>query len=161
MKKRGTDRKVTSNYDQKRRKVGGYSMRKPGIIAVDFDGTLCEKAQYPNFGKLNRFLFDKLKAMQKDGWKLILWTCRTGKDLEKAVEFCSKNGLVFDAVNQDIKTWEGEERTGGRKISADIYIDDKAVNPLPFNTIPYQLLPAIYREHSSSFRGPVGCRVTN
>ena len=136
-------------------------MRKPGIIAVDFDGTLCAKAQYPRFGKRNDFLFDKLKSMQRQGWKLILWTCRTGKDLEKAITFCSENGLVFDAVNQDIKTWVGKERAGTGKVYADIYIDDKAVNPLPFDKLPFNLLPANYRNNSSSFSGPVGCRVTN
>lgn len=120
-------------------------MAREKIIAVDFDGTLCAKARYPNIGKANDFLFAKLLAMQKQGCKLILFTCRTGADLERAVEFCRSQGLIFDAINQNIKKWDGEIRAGG-KVYADIYIDDKSVNPLPFNKIEYDLQPMNWRE---------------
>lgn len=62
---------------------------------------------------------------------MILWTCRNGKDLEVAVEFCEGVGLKFDTVNENLP--ELIEAYGGdtRKINADIYFDDKAVNPIP------------------------------
>lgn len=58
---------------------------------------------------------------------MILWTNRCDELLEKAIEWCEGYGLIFDAVNENLS--ERVEKYGNdcRKISADIYIDDKAV----------------------------------
>ena len=97
------------------------------IIAVDFDGTLCE-ACYPDIGKANISLIEYLKQQRLYGNKIILWTCRANKQLTEAVEWCSKQGLVFDAINSNLQevitAWTDGE---SRKIYADIYIDDKAM----------------------------------
>lgn len=95
------------------------------IIAVDFDGTLCEN-KYPLAGKPNQILINWLKNKQKAGSKLILWTCRSKKNLKYAVNWCKEMGLIFDAVNKNLP--ESIERFGSdsRKIYADEYIDDKA-----------------------------------
>ncbi|MGQ9847377.1 MAG: BT0820 family HAD-type phosphatase, partial [Bacteroidales bacterium] len=55
---------------------------------------------------------------------IILWTYRTGKELDEAVEFCRKHGLEFYAVNNN---YPEEKPSDGlpRKINADVYIDDK------------------------------------
>ena len=107
---------------------------KPKIIAVDFDGTLCENKQ-PDIGAPNEELFSYLKEQkEKYNIQLILWTCREGDLLSKAVGWCSEHGLEFDTVNDNLP--ERVEEYGGncRKISADIYIDDKASTrfDLPF-----------------------------
>lgn len=104
------------------------------IIAVNFDGTLCEN-KWPEIGEPNQNLIDKLVESRKKGeTKLILWTCRTGDKLEEAVEWCEGHGLIFDAVNENLP--EIIEMLGGdtRKIYADEYIDDRArlVSFLPF-----------------------------
>lgn len=52
-------------------------------IAVDFDGTIVENA-YPSIGKEKLFAFSTLKELEKRGAKLILWTFRTGKELESS-----------------------------------------------------------------------------
>ena len=65
-------------------------------IAVDFDGTIVEH-QYPEIGKEKLFAFEALQEMQKKGFKLILWTVRSGKRLEEAVEFCRNKGVEFYA----------------------------------------------------------------
>ena len=101
---------------------------KNKIIAVDFDGTLCED-RYPEIGEANTDLMCALKVWQQHyGAKLILWTCRVGDRLDEAVEFCKQHGLIFDAVNENLP--ESIERYGGdsRKINADVYIDDKSKN---------------------------------
>ena len=69
-------------------------------IAVDFDGTIVEN-KYPKIGKPLPFAFETLKAFQKKGCVLILWTCREGELLDEAVEFCRRNGVEFYAVNQN------------------------------------------------------------
>lgn len=98
----------------------------PYIIAVDFDGTLCENA-YPEIGSPKKGVIDTVKEYQSYGWKTILWTCRNGEDLVKAVEWCKKQGLVFDSVNENLP--EVEALFGGwtRKIFANAYIDDRNV----------------------------------
>lgn len=47
------------------------------IIGVDFDGTLCH-GNWPGVGEPNRKLIDKLLKLQREGNKIILWTCREG-----------------------------------------------------------------------------------
>ncbi len=100
------------------------------IIAVDFDGTIVEH-KYPAIGRERLFAFDTLKALQKDHHQLILWTYRSGKELEEAVEFCRKNGVEFYAVNKNYPEEEFDEKTMSRKIQADVYIDDRNVGGLP------------------------------
>ena len=68
-------------------------------IAVDFDGTIVEH-EYPKIGKEMAFAFTTLKELQKQGHHIVLWTFRSGKELDEAVEYCSKNGLEFFAVNE-------------------------------------------------------------
>ena len=97
------------------------------IVAVDFDGTLVTN-EWPNIGEANLGLIAALAEARALGEiKVILWTCRAGEALEKAVDFCSHNGLEFDAVNENLP--EMVELFGGdsRKVFADHYLDDKAV----------------------------------
>lgn len=98
-------------------------------IAVDFDGTIVEH-QYPEIGKEKLFAFRTLKELEKMGARLILWTFRTGKELDDAVEFCRKNGIEFYAINKNYPE-EIIDDTVSRKIDADIYIDDKNVGGFP------------------------------
>lgn len=108
------------------------------IIAVDFDGTIVEH-RYPDIGKEKLFAFETLKALQKQGHMLILWTFRAGKELEEAVEFCHSKGLEFYAIN---KSFPEEEFDGtmSRKISADVFIDDRNIGGFPGWGEIYQML---------------------
>jgi len=95
------------------------------IIAIDFDGTIVVDA-YPKIGNPQLFAFETMKKLGAHGHRLILWTVRSGRSLEEAVAFCKENGIEFYAVN---KNYEDEiiEDTTGRKILADIFIDDRNV----------------------------------
>mgnify|MGYP003331093497 CR=1 FL=1 len=67
--------------------------------------------------------------MKADGHKLILWTCRELESLDIAISWCKEQGIIFDAINENI---DKEEKIKGfgynsRKIYADIYLDDKAL----------------------------------
>ena len=98
-------------------------------IAVDFDGTIVEH-QYPEIGKEKLFAFQTLKELEKRGARIILWTFRTGRELEEAVSFCRQNGVEFYAVNKNYPE-EIVDETVSRKIDADIYIDDKNLGGFP------------------------------
>lgn len=100
------------------------------IIAVDFDGTLCSPA-WPGIGEENTGLIEYLKEQKEKGTRLILWTCRSGEMLREAVGWCKERGLEFDAVNENLPELIELYQNDCRKINADIYIDDKAANPLP------------------------------
>ena len=99
------------------------------IYAVDFDGTLSVGARWPDIGKPNKPLFDFLIRQQAAGAKIILWTNRHGGLLMGAVEYCKHRGLVFDAVNENLPDLIELYGNDSRKVSADVYIDDKAINP--------------------------------
>jgi hypothetical protein len=98
-------------------------------IAVDFDGTIVEHA-YPAIGKEKLFAFMTLRELEKRGARLILWTFRTGAELEEAVGFCRANGIEFYAVNKNYPE-EVMDATVSRKIDADLYIDDKNIGGFP------------------------------
>ena len=95
----------------------------PPIIAVDFDGTLV-KNEFPEIGEINWFVWEAVQKAQAEGKKIILWTSRTGTMLDNAVDFCTRHGLKFDAVNDNIDEvkalgWDA------RKVFATMYIDDR------------------------------------
>lgn len=98
------------------------------IIAVDFDGTLCEN-RYPEIGAPSEYVIEYVKSNKNNGAKIILWTCRVGSLLEDAIKWCSEQGIEFDAVNENMP--EIIEAFGGdsRKIFANEYLDDRAVTP--------------------------------
>ena len=95
------------------------------IIAVDFDGYLTYKDNYPNikYARIDRIA--KLRLLRSKGHKLILWTCRSGKYLDDAVNFCKNFGLEFDAVNDNLEDCIEKYNNNCRKVFADIYLDDK------------------------------------
>ena len=116
------------------------------IIAVDFDGTIVEH-EYPEIGKPKLFAFETLKALQDSGHQIILWTYRSGKELDEAVEFCKKNGIEFYAVNKNYPE-EIFDETANRKIMADIYIDDRNIGGfLGWSKIWELLNPEIYNDN--------------
>lgn len=95
------------------------------IIAVDFDGTLCEN-KWPEIGEPNTELIGYLIMMQKTvGAKIILWTCRIGEMLDRAVNWCSEHGLEFDTVNENLPHIIERFGSDTRKIFANMYIDDR------------------------------------
>jgi len=108
-------------------------------IAVDFDGTIVEH-RYPKIGKEMLFAFDTLKALQKQGHQLILWTFRAGKELEEAVDYCRKNGIEFYAVNSSYPEEKFDKEAISRKIQADIFIDDRNVGGFPGWGRIYQMI---------------------
>lgn len=96
------------------------------IIAVDFDGCLC-KNDYPNIGEPNHHVITSLLWAQYNGAKIILWTCRTGKQLDEAVEWCKDYGIKFDAVNGNLPSLIEAFGNDSRKVYATEYWDDRAV----------------------------------
>lgn len=101
---------------------------EPKIIAVDFDGTLVYN-NWPDIGPSKDLVIDYIRHLKEKGWKVILWTCRTGEHLQAAIEFClQKLNLTFDAVNENLPQSIKKYNADPRKITADIYLDDRSKN---------------------------------
>lgn len=96
------------------------------IIAVDFDGTLCED-RYPGIGAPKEDVIERLKQARYSGAKLILCTCRSGDLLYEARSWCANYGLYFDAANENLPETLRKYPEESRKVYATEYWDDKAV----------------------------------
>ena len=110
-----------------RREVELAQKPKP-IIAVDFDGTLCEN-EWPGIGAAKQQTIDVLRTARACGARLILWTNRVGARLNEAVAWSREHGLEFDAVNENLPEVLAAFTTDCRKVYADIYLDDRAAQP--------------------------------
>jgi len=51
---------------------------KTKIIAIDFDGTIVDH-EFPRIGQLKEGVRDFMKALHKQGHKIIVWTCRQAR----------------------------------------------------------------------------------
>ena len=109
---------------------------KRKIIAVDFDGTLYTD-DYPDIGAPIWRTINYCKKEKENGAILILWTCRSGQDLVEAIRLCKQVELHFDYVNENTKESIFGYARDSRKIYADEYIDDKAVNVRDLPQEPY------------------------
>ena len=96
------------------------------IIAVDFDGCLCE-AKWPDIGNAQQDVINELLRQQAEGAKLILWTCREGQQLQAAIMWCTNHGIKFDAINDNLPEMTELYGNNCRKVNADEYWDDKSV----------------------------------
>lgn len=100
------------------------------VIAIDFDGTLFEY-KWPEIGSPIWNVINWCKSRKIDyNDTLILWTCRTGDKLNEAIKACEEVGLIFDYINENCPQMKELYSNDARKIGADIYIDDRAINVL-------------------------------
>ena len=93
------------------------------------------------------------QKLQKQKHQLILWTYRSGKELDEAVEYCRERGLEFYAVN---KNYPEEEWIGdiSRKIQADIFIDDRNVGGFQGWSKVWQMLHPEGGDFDHQFENP-------
>lgn len=100
------------------------------IIAVDFDGVV-SASTYPAVGVAHVGAVDALRQLHEEGHRLILWTCREGEDLLRAINWCLDSGIRWDNINcndrDNIRKYENDTR----KVYADLYVDDKQVGGFP------------------------------
>ncbi len=109
------------------------------VIAVDFDGTIVTH-EYPRIGKPIPFAIETLKRLQQeDHHQLILWSVREGKLLQEAIDYCKQRGLEFYAANTNYPEENPDERPN-RKLTADLFIDDRNLGGLPDWGIIYQMI---------------------
>jgi hypothetical protein len=112
------------------------------IIAVDFDGCLCEN-KYPEIGEEHTEVLETLRREKANGSKLILWTCREDEKLHEAVKWCDERGIHFDCLNNNLLSLSEKFGNNSRKVCATEYWDDRAVR-MPFNSASLSAVPTKY-----------------
>lgn len=98
------------------------------VIAIDFDGTITTERDIGKELALQPYCKEVLTKWKKKGYRLILWTCRTGKALDEAMKFLAENEMLrlFDAFNDQLpEVNEKYYPDVARKVGADFYIDDR------------------------------------
>lgn len=106
------------------------------VVAIDFDGTIVTH-DYPKIGSPVPGAIMSMRKLLRQGNKLILWTMRSGEQLEEAVRYLERNGIPLYGVNSNPSqhTW-----TSSPKAYAQYYIDDAALG-----------VPLIYPESGRPF----------
>lgn len=100
--------------------------RKYKIAAIDFDGTITTNTTcHPAEG-----CEETLCELKDRGWKLILWTCRSGNRLAAAKNYLRRYGMyeLFDAFNENV---EPTKYKTSNKIIASVYVDDRVLGGFP------------------------------
>jgi hypothetical protein len=118
----------TSSTSSAATKTGTSVAKKqhPKTIAVDLDGTLAAYDGWKgedHFGDVRPGAREALQRFKEKGYLVIIYTCRGNKKLVRA--WLEKNNVPFDHINENPHQPPGVSKN---KMSADVYIDDKAIN---------------------------------
>ena len=100
------------------------------ILAIDFDGTIAELS-WPEPGALKKDADIYIRKLYKEGHEIIINTCRSGKFEGMAQDFLDANNIPYNYINSNLPRLIKKYKQDCRKISADIYIDDKCLMGLP------------------------------
>ena len=93
------------------------------FIAIDFDGTLV-RHKYPLVGEEVPGAVKVCHDLMAAGNSLILWTMRSGVQLQDAVNWCEARSIKLHGINENPSQviW-----TTSPKAYAQLYIDDSAL----------------------------------
>lgn len=100
--------------------------KKSYLFTVDFDNT-CALEKFPDVGEDVPTAPMVLREMVRKGHKIILWTCRSGKQLEDAVAWFKERNIELFGVNDNPEPDPDLAKTYGipRKVIGDFNIDDR------------------------------------
>jgi hypothetical protein len=113
------------------RLLNEYNRHGSLFIAFDFDSTVFD--YYQKGDTFNR-IESKLREAKQQGHKLILLTCREGKELEFAINYCKEHGYEPNYVNTNPIV-----EPGSRKPYYNLFLDDRAGLDSAYNTLCYLL----------------------
>jgi hypothetical protein len=105
-------------------------MKKKLTLSIDFDGTICEQS-FPEIGALKKDADVYMRKLQEEGHRIIINTCRSGKYEGMAQDFLDQNNIPYRYINSNLPVLIAQYQQDCRKISADIYIDDRCLMGLP------------------------------
>lgn len=100
------------------------------ILAIDFDNTIVEEI-YPDIGKLKPNAKEVINQLYEDGHTIIINSCRSGIYEGEMELFLMELEIKYHWINCNEPDRIKHFGRDCRKISADIYIDDKNLGGIP------------------------------
>lgn len=100
------------------------------ILSIDFDLTIC-MSNYPETGMQRKNAGKFINKLVRDGYGIVINTCREGIALAEAIKWLHKNKIPYHYINCNFPHIIKSYGSDCRKISADLYIDDKCLVGLP------------------------------
>lgn len=129
---------------------------RPIILAIDFDNTIVDVREFPHIHGFRKGAKQYINKLYEEGYYVIIWTCRTDNatctDNSDAVRFLKENGVKFHLVNDNHYALQNHFGNNCRKISADIYVDDKGL--WPFNILNWFWLYWMIKWKSKHLKKP-------
>ena len=99
------------------------------ILAIDFDLTIC-MSDYPDLGPERENAGLVIRKLMAQGYGIVINTCREGLALSDAIHWMEEHNIPYHYLNCNFPHLIEKYGADCRKISADMYIDDKGVDPL-------------------------------
>ena len=99
-------------------------------ISIDYDDTIVYQ-DFPNSGTIKPHAKEVINRLYDEGHHILIWTCRTLENAKTAKRYLIECGIRFHLINENLPS--NIEKYGGdtRKMSADIYIDDRQLGGIP------------------------------
>lgn len=93
------------------------------IYCIDFDGTIVTH-EFPRVGRPVPMALETMKQIIKNDDKIVLFTMRSGAELEDAVKYLKENGVELYGINTNPtqKSWTTSPKAYGQS-----YIDDASI----------------------------------
>lgn len=93
------------------------------VVAIDFDGTITKTNAFPEIGELRENVKEAINKIAQNN-TVCIWTCRADAYAIAAFNFLNLKNINFSYFN---KSPYDKINPNGRKIIADIYIDDNNI----------------------------------
>lgn len=107
-----------------------YVLPFKAILAIDFDQTIC-LSEYPKCGPMRPGASSVIRRFAEQGYGIVINTCREGLALADTINWLHDHKIPYHYVNCNFPHLINEYGADCRKISADVYIDDKCLTGLP------------------------------
>lgn len=110
--------------------IKSYMTNFKAILAIDFDRTIC-MSNYPDLGEERKDVVEVMNELINEGYGIIINTCREGIPLYDAILWMDHHNIPYHYLNCNFPHVIEMYNADCRKISADLYIDDKCLTGLP------------------------------
>lgn len=102
------------------------------VIVIDFDETIVYSS-YPKIHGLKPNAREIINKLYNEGHDIIINTCRAGIYEAQVYHFLNRNKIKYHYINSNLPRLIVKFGQDCRKISGDIYIDDKNLGGIPDN----------------------------
>jgi guanylate kinase len=127
-------------------------------LSFDFDNCVSIGTCYPRIGKLRPFAKEVIKKCYHLGHTVIINTCRTGEHAMECYHFLTERGIPYSYINENSHELIKRYGTDTRKISADLYFDDRST-PIDWRKIG-MTIELFQKPTVICIVGPSGCGKT-